>query len=392
MQLWYGLFRGTFAVVFIGVQIALMIGLFVIWRKDRIGRAGLVPHGLAEEELPRVSVIIPVHNEQEELPYLLQSLAVQEYPQAEFIFIDDRSSDASPELLGDFAGIFPDGRVRVITLRENPGPNCKQYALGKGIAVASGDFFLFTDADCQVPPTWIRSMTARMRDPQVGLTIGPVFKAFPRRGFLYHYQCFDHAVRYMYLAGSTGLGAAGGGFGNNLILREEALRFIGGYTAVPVSLTEDAALIARLREGSPYQIRAALGRDVFVMTGTEHTWRDFTNQALRWNNGGLFSTDPATGYHFRFLMITISLGILGLFLLPVLPSLWPLSGAVLFSMLMNTLATLGLFGSALPPRDLLYLIHLVFTPLYFTILTILGFCRFKVIWKPRRGRSGTEGP
>ncbi|MDR3114308.1 MAG: glycosyltransferase [Treponema sp.] len=383
IHFWYGLFRLGFAVVFIGLHIALMIGLLVAWRRDRRACAqGFSPKGFAlKPGLPRVSVIIPVHNEQRCLPDLLQSLAVQAYPEAEFIFVDDRSSDASPEILWGFAGRFPEGTVQIITLQENPGPNYKQYALGKGIAAASGEFLLFTDADCQVPPMWIRSMLARMGDTQVGLTIGPVFKCSQEPGFLYQYQCFDHAVRYMYLAGSTGIGAAGGGFGNNLILREEALRSIGGYTAVPVSPTEDAALIARLRDCSAYQIRSAFGREVFVMTGIEHSWEDFTNQALRWNNGGLFSPDPATRFNFRVLMITISMGILALFVLPIVPSLWPLSGAVLVSMSLNTLATLRLFGSALPSKRSIYLIHLVFTPLYFTVLTILGFCRFKVTWK-----------
>ncbi|MDR2796896.1 MAG: glycosyltransferase [Treponema sp.] len=383
IQLWYGLFRVGFALVFIGLHIALMIGLWVAWQRDRrVCAQGFFPRGTTPQAvLPRVSVIIPVHNEQRCLPDLLHTLAVQGYPEAEFIFIDDRSSDASPEILWEFAGTFPEGKVKIITLQENPGPNYKQYALGKGIAAASGEFLLFTDADCQVPPTWIRSMLTRMGDAQVGLTIGPVFKCSQEPGFLYQYQCFDHAVRYMYLAGSTGIGAAGGGFGNNLILREEALRSIGGYTTVPVSPTEDAALIARLRDCSAYQIRSAFGKEVFVMTGVEHSWEDFTNQALRWNNGGLFSPDPATRFNFRVLMITISMGILALFVLPIIPSLWPLSAAVLLAMMMNTLATLRLFGSAFPPKRTIYLIQVAFTPLYFTILTILGFCRFKVTWK-----------
>jgi cellulose synthase/poly-beta-1,6-N-acetylglucosamine synthase-like glycosyltransferase len=383
IQLWYGLFRVGFALVFIGLHIALMIGLVVAWRQDTQACAqGFLPSGPESLALlPKVSVIIPVHNEQLSLPGLLQSLSVQEYPEAEFIFIDDRSSDASPGMLCGFAAAFPQRTVQIITLHENPGPNYKQYALGRGIAVASGEFFLFTDADCEVPPQWIRSMLVRMGDPQVGLTIGPVFKRSQKPGFLYLYQCFDHAVRYMYLAGSTGLGAAGGGFGNNLILRNEALRAIGGYAMVPGSPTEDAALISRLRACSAYQVRSAFGKEVFVITGVEHSWEDFTNQALRWNNGGLFSPDPATRFNFRVLMITISIGILALFVLPLVPSLWPLSAAVLLAMTMNTVATLRLFGSALPPQKVLYLIQVVFTPLYFTVLTILGFGRFKVTWK-----------
>jgi hypothetical protein len=83
-------------------------------------------------------------------------------------------------------------------------------------------------------------------------------------------------------------------------------------------------------------------------------------------------------------MITISMGMIALPLVPLIPSLWPLSTAVLFSMTMNTIATLIVFGSALPKAGPAYGIHAVFTPLYFTLLTILGFCGIKVSWKGAR--------
>jgi hypothetical protein len=126
--------------------------------------------------------------------------------------------------------------------------------------------------------------------------------------------------------------------------------------------------------------------DACITTGGESSWGALLNQTLRWNNGGLFGPDLATRLNFGFLMITISMGIIAIPLLPFIPSLWPLTAAVMLSMTMNRAATLGLFGSGLPktflPRAvLLYIIQTVFTPCYFTILTILGFCGKKVSWK-----------
>jgi cellulose synthase/poly-beta-1,6-N-acetylglucosamine synthase-like glycosyltransferase len=354
-----------------------MAGLFRERRRDRrFFAAG------AEEAaggLPRVSVIVPLHNEADRLAGLLSSLDRQDYPGAEYIFIDDRSTDESPGMLRAFAASRRG--VVVITLAENPGQNRKQYAVLRGIEAASGSLFLFIDADCEAPPRWIRAMVRRMEDRQTGIVIGPVFKKSGGRGFFHFYQCFDHAVRYMYLAGSTGLGAAGGGFGNNLILRREALEAVGGYGRVPPSPTEDAALIALVRSGSSYRVHSACFPDVFVMTRGEDSWGKLINQTLRWNNGGLFSPDPATRLNFGFLMVTISMGIIALPLLPLIPSLWPLPAAVLLSMAMNTLATLGLFGAALAKAGPAYAVQVVFTPLYFTVLTILGFCGIKADWK-----------
>jgi cellulose synthase/poly-beta-1,6-N-acetylglucosamine synthase-like glycosyltransferase len=378
--MWYFLFRLGFAAVFTGLHCVLMIGLFMEQRREqRLCREGRQRRALPNAPRPRVSVIIPVRNEKHCLADLLQSLGMQDYPEAEYIFIDDRSSDESAGLVRGFA----QGRksVRLITLTENPGPNHKQYALARGIEHASGDFFLFTDADCVVPRDWVSAMLERMSSERVGALIGPVFKNPEGSGFFQLFQCFDHAVRYMYLAGSTGLGAAGGGFGNNLMLRAEALKCIGGYDAVPPSPTEDAALISRLRARSNYQIRAAVGAETHVLTRKETSWRAFINQTLRWNNGGLFSPDPVTRFNFRFLMAAISIGVLALPALAALPSLWPLSASVLFSMALNSIASLALFGSSLPNKGAAYLVQALFTPLYFTFLTILGFCRAKVTWK-----------
>jgi hypothetical protein len=51
---------------------------------------------------------------------------------------------------------------------------------------------------------------------------------------------------------------------------------------------------------------------------------------------------------------------------------------------MNTIATLALFGYALPRKGAAYIIQTVFTPMYFTFLTILGFCGIKTDWKGSR--------
>jgi cellulose synthase/poly-beta-1,6-N-acetylglucosamine synthase-like glycosyltransferase len=371
----YNIFRFGFFAVFVGLHAALMTGLFLEWRRDKRARQ-------TRTWTPDVSVIIPVHNESHRMEETLRSLESQNYPRAEFIFIDDRSSDESAGMIRAFIAGKP--RMRIIVITENPALNHKQYALARGIESSSGDFLLFTDADCKIPPGWITAMVKRMADVKVGAAIGPVLKMPGGRGFFHLYQCFEHGVRYMYLAASTGLGAAGGGFGNNMILRRASLDAVGGYEKVPPSPTEDAALVSRIRACSDYQIRAALGPDVHVITRGEDNWKDFVNQTLRWNNGGLFSPDISTRLNFGFLMITISMGIFAILLLPFVPSVWPLPAAVMLAMTWNTIATLGLFGISLPKKGPAYIIQLAFTPVYFTFLTIIGLCGVKPKWKGHR--------
>ena len=380
LYLFYTIFRFSYYGIFVGLHIALMAGLLLEWLRDRKA----LKNTLTENS--RVSLIIPVHNESRRIRGLLQSLEAQDYPHAEIIFVDDRSLDGTADMITGF--IQKTGQpARIISLRENPGPNHKQYALARGIEVSSGDFILFTDADCELPSSWIGSMVKRMSNEKTGAAIGPVLKRHEGKGFFHLYQCFEHGIRYIYLAGATGLGAAGGGFGNNLILRRACLDAVGGYENIPPSPTEDAALVSKIRSCSDYKVRAALGSDVHVITQGESGWKDLVNQPLRWNNGGLFSPDPVTRFNYAFLMITIAMGILAIPLLVFLPSIWPLPLGVLTSMTFNTIANLILLGTSLPRRRLAYIPMLLFTPMYFTFLTILGFWGVKTTWKGKEVKS-----
>jgi len=387
----YNIHMGDFlcyghGIFFVALQTALMFGFFLEWLRDR--RACRAAEGSPSEL--KVSVIIPIHNESQRIGGLLSSLLEQDFP-AEIIFVDDRSNDESPSMLSQFISNAARRGMkdcRIITLTENPGPNCKQYALAKGISEAKGDYFLFTDGDCEVPPGWIRAMAKRMRDSGTGAAIGPVFKKKPGNGFFFLYQCYDHVIRYNYLAGAIGLGAAGGGFGNNLIISRKALDAAGGYDAIPPSPTEDAALISQIRKGGKYSVRAISLPDAAVDTEAEKTWRSFISQTLRWNNGGLFSPEALTRFNYNLLMLVISTGILAIPLLPFFPGLWPMPAGVFIVMIENTIAAFGLFRIKLPSGGPLlkigYFLCLLFTPVYFTLMTIMGYCRIKVRWKDAR--------
>jgi len=297
----------VYYIIFVGLHITLMLGLILEWVREKRTLKNK-PGELQIGGLPAVSVIIPAHNESRRINGLLKSLEAQDYPDAEYIFIDDRSQDESAEIISSFIKRNPHLSAKLISLKENPGPNYKQYALTKGIEIATGEFFLFTDADCILPPQWVRGMVARLNNKNTGLAIGPVLKQPGGKGFFHLYQCYEHGIRYVYLAGSNGLGASGGGFGNNLIVKRACLDAVGGYENIPPSPTEDAALISKIRSCSKYKIRAALGKDVHVITLGENTWKTLINQTLRWNNGGLFSPDKVTRINYNFLMITIGMG------------------------------------------------------------------------------------
>jgi glycosyltransferase involved in cell wall biosynthesis len=96
--------------------------------------------------LPLVSVIIPARNEAKKIRNALQSVLQQDYPNVEYIVLNDRSTDETGAILARM--LAENRRLRVIDIAELPsGWLGKNYALYQGAEKASGELLLFTDAD-----------------------------------------------------------------------------------------------------------------------------------------------------------------------------------------------------------------------------------------------------
>ncbi len=108
-----------------------------------------------------LSIIVPAYNEQDSIEELYTDIGKACDAKGygwELIFIDDGSTDATPERLRDLAQ--KDGRVRVVTFRRNFG---KAAALDAGFQRASGDIIITADADLQDDPAEIPNFVARIK-------------------------------------------------------------------------------------------------------------------------------------------------------------------------------------------------------------------------------------
>lgn len=106
------------------------------------------------QEKPCVSVIVPVHNSQSTLKECIGNLVGQTLGNIEIIFVDDCSTDESPDILKRCGECYPD-KVKVITLSENRGPG---GARNEGIKAASGEYIGFADSDDIVDITMYEKM------------------------------------------------------------------------------------------------------------------------------------------------------------------------------------------------------------------------------------------
>jgi glycosyltransferase involved in cell wall biosynthesis len=111
---------------------------------------------------PTFTVVIPVFNEAESIAEFhrrLGEMGRKAGESWEFIFVNDGSTDASPELLKTIAKT--DKRVRVIHFARNFG---HQIAVTAGLDAACGRAVIVIDADLQDPPEVIPELIVRWRE------------------------------------------------------------------------------------------------------------------------------------------------------------------------------------------------------------------------------------
>lgn len=104
---------------------------------------------------PLVSIIIPVYNAEKWLADSLQSALGQSVADIEVIAVDDGSTDASLEILRDFAA--RDQRLKVLVNEKNQG---QAVALNRGIDLSKGRWIAFLDSDDTFAPDFCRVLLA----------------------------------------------------------------------------------------------------------------------------------------------------------------------------------------------------------------------------------------
>jgi polyisoprenyl-phosphate glycosyltransferase len=109
-----------------------------------------------------ISIVIPIFNEQENLPELCRRIAAAMAPAGdpwEAVLVDDGSRDESPRILQEIHA--QDGRFKIVSLSRNFG---HQPAVSAGIHHATGDCVVLIDGDLQDPPEVIPQMIAKWKE------------------------------------------------------------------------------------------------------------------------------------------------------------------------------------------------------------------------------------
>ena len=133
--------------VVLGCALWVMLFVYLMWTLRQLPRLHIQAASLAAPTAwPSLSIIIPACNEAEHIEAALTSLLAQDYPALQVIVIDDRSTDATGEIIDRLAA--RDARIQARHVTQLPsGWLGKVHALHLGVQHARGEWLLFTDAD-----------------------------------------------------------------------------------------------------------------------------------------------------------------------------------------------------------------------------------------------------
>lgn len=114
----------------------------------------------------KYSVIIPVYNRITEVEDLMRSLSQQTCKDFEVIIVEDGSSEPCEEVVKEY-----EGKVDVkYFFKENEG---RSIARNYGMERASGDYFIFFDSDCIIPPVYFDRLNEELEKNPVDCFGGP---------------------------------------------------------------------------------------------------------------------------------------------------------------------------------------------------------------------------
>lgn len=173
--------------------------------------------------MPKFSIIVPIHNAQRTLRACLDSLCALEYSENEIILVDDGSTDDSANI----AETYP---FKLLHLPQNLGAG---EARNRGCLIAQGDILVFTDADCIVPPDWLRKIECAFRNGVDGIT--GVYAPPSDAAFLARFVGYDIRLRFLRLTRDANV------FGTyNGAILHRVFDEVGGFNSrIPAASWED---------------------------------------------------------------------------------------------------------------------------------------------------------
>lgn len=265
------------------ILLYMTIGLLVIYciliLYYKLGWKAARPFLLSTQQpVTKISVIIAARNEEQNIGKLLTSLESQTYPDEffEVIVVDDHSTDNTVTVVQNFAS------VKLIKLQLENINSYKKKAIETGIAAATGDLIVTTDADCVVNENWLKAIAAFKEETNAIFIAAPVVMQY-KFTLLQTFQSLDFLVLQGITAAAVQKRMHNMCNGANLAYERKAFFEVNGFSGVDhIASGDDMLLMQKISQRFPGKIFYLLSKDAMVTTTATTAWKEFFSQRIRW--------------------------------------------------------------------------------------------------------------
>lgn len=327
-----------------------------------------------ENKKTLVSVLIAARNEEDNILDLLNSIERLSYPKdcLQILIGNDNSTDKTESIIRNF--ITENPHYQLVNIHNQiTDLKGKANVLAQLAHHAKGDYYLYTDADIELPPDWVQTMLKYFEGNSVGVVTGVTivkgntwFEACQALEWLSALYIIKRLADYKIPA--TGMG-------NNMAVSAEAYWAVGGYEKIGFSIVEDYAIFKAIIDKG-FEFRQIFEPSILAYTKPP---KNYFEQRKRWVTGGIESKS-----------VLIIFALIQAFALPIL----------LIISIFNWKIALGIFGlnfvlnfvgclKILPKMRLMRLFKYV--PVYTVYMYVFWFLQFinyllptKIVWKERQ--------
>jgi cellulose synthase/poly-beta-1,6-N-acetylglucosamine synthase-like glycosyltransferase len=238
-----------------------------------------------------ITVVIPARNEEKNIGHCIESILLQTYPIQlfEVIIVDDNSIDSTSAIVNSFT----QKNISLIKLSDFAGNenlnSYKKKAIETAISLAKGNLIVTTDADCIVPPEWLKTIASYYENTGSVFIAAPVVytDVLPNDSEFKKFFKIFQSLDFMALQGITGASVYKKIHnmcnGANLAYEKKTFYEVNGFEGIDnIASGDDMLLMHKIQKKYPDKIRYLKSTNVIVQTQQSETIKEFINQRIRW--------------------------------------------------------------------------------------------------------------
>lgn len=235
----------------------------------------------------KISVLLAVRNEENNILRCLKSLAEQDLPEGvemEVLIGNDDSSDATELVVCQFIKEQGTSVFKLFNICEEMGEaRAKSNVLAQLAHEAAGEIFFFTDADVAHRKTWVKAMLGYLNQ-DVSVVTGVT--ACEQKGFFSAMQNIDWLFSLLLAKFLADFKLPVTAMGNNMLVTRVAYFETGGFENLEFSITEDFQLFHEVVKNG-HGFRNVFDFELLGVTQAKSSLLELLNQRKRWMSGAM---------------------------------------------------------------------------------------------------------